>query len=278
MRTFLFANLGLNIPLWSGYFNNRRFAFAAELPFSVDVWMDMFQKSTAPLINSSFWFGVPELTFMHSLRKPWMGIKNYSLKWGSFEHECTHIGDEITLMRREDSLAITRINVSYFYSDLVFTINAIDDSPLENHGFRFGLWLMYHYNWNWYQKFSTEADESKVEQPVGNFYEYYFQYQYQTPAFGRHFQGIAASEIRNKQRYIYPFYDLKPDGSWNEQVSKNERTWCFHAVAGIRYNTLKNNYFSRFGITFNAYYGLNPHGQFRNRNNYLQYGFSLIFE
>jgi hypothetical protein len=277
-RDFIIADLGLQIPLWSGYFADKTFGVALELPFTIQVWMDMYQKSTAPLLNSGFMFGAPELTFLQNFKNPFLGIKNYSVKWGPFMHECTHIGEEIGYFRLQEGLAVARVNPSYFYSGLEITINAIDDSPRENHGFRFGWWAMYNHNWNWYQTFANECDESKVSKPTKNFNEYFLQYQYQTKAFFSNFQGIVSGEIRNKQRYIYPTYDLNNNGEWTEQPSKDERVWCYHAVSGIRYNNMKNTFFSRFGVAFDFYYGLNPYGQFRNRKDFCQWGFTLIFE
>ena len=277
-RDYIIADLGLRIPLWSGHFQNKTFGVALELPFAIQVWMDMYQKSTAPLLNSGFMFGAPEVAFLHNFKKPVFGIKNYLVKWGPFMHECTHIGEEIAYFRRDEGLAVARVNPSYFYSDLVITINAIDDSPVENHGFRFGWWAMYNHHWNWYQTFANECDKDKVEKPTKNFNEFYLQYQYQTKAFFSNFQGIVSAEIRNKQRYIYPYYDLDKDGAWLEQQSADERVWCYHFTSGIRYNNMKNTFFSRFGIAFDFYYGLNPYGQFRNRKDFRQCGFTLIFE
>ncbi|MDR0812310.1 MAG: hypothetical protein LBN23_08610 [Paludibacter sp.] len=277
-RDFIIADLGLQIPLWSGYFSNKTFGVALELPFAIQTWMDMYQKSTAPLLNSGFMFGAPEITFLQNFRKPFLGIKNYSVKWGPFMHECTHIGEELALFRQRENLAVNRTNPSYFYSDLVITLNAIGDSPKENHGFRFGWWAMYNHDWNWYQTFADECDESKVSKPTKNFNEYFLQYQYQSKAFFSNFQGILSGEIRNKQRYIYPFYDLDTNGEWTEKQSADERVWCYKFSTGIRYNNMKNTFFSRFGLAFECYYGLNPYGQFRNRRDFLQYGFSLIFE
>jgi hypothetical protein len=283
-RPFVFANLGADLPLWSGDFSDARFGLRVTLPFMIDVWLDMFEHTTAPVINTGYRFGA-EIGFIHRLASPialvpkWgITIYNYTIKFSPFKHESTHIGDELTIYRKNDGLKITRVNVTYNYSELALTLNDPENVRRINHSFRAGLLILFNFSKGWYDILPQEADTTIVE-PSQLPIEFYGQYQFQSNMFGRGLQFIASVELRVRERYKYPFSysdhlnDLYPE--WNDNKNIN---LCANMFAGIRFNNPHSNYFSKIGIGIHYYTGMNPYGQFRSQMVYNQWGIALIFE
>jgi hypothetical protein len=145
---------------------------------------------------------------------------------------------------------------------------------------------MYNFDKGWYQIFPTEGNEDIV-QPSQSPTEMYLQYQYQTAASRYGFQGIFSVEMRLRERYHYPF--SYPVGGhyqnaldlYNAQFANTPFTNrpCVKLTAGIRYfKPGPYNYFSKIGILFHYYKGINPYGQFRSMPRYEQFGAALVFE
>jgi hypothetical protein len=284
-RAFVFANLGADLPLWSGNFDAGKYGVSVTLPFLIDVWLDMFERTTAPVINTGYRFGAFEIGFIHRLEKPFWRIKNYALRLSPLKHECTHIGDELTIARMNEGLKVTRINVSYNYAELMLTINDPDGSLHRNHAFRFGLLVLHDFGKGYYDILPQEADESVVE-PSHRPFEYYLQYQYQSRLLLRNLQAIASVEMRSRERYNYPFsYSGRLQDYWDEHpdlksmVLASPDKVCVNVFLGLRYNNPKSKaYYSKIGIGFRYYGGINPYGQFRSQPRYSQWGLSLMFE
>lgn len=285
-RPYVFANIGVDLPLWTGHFKDGKFGLTATLPFFVDVWMDFFERSTAPVINTAYRFGMPEFSFIHRLDKPWFGIRNYGLKLTPMKHECTHIGDELTIYRKNNHYEITRVNVSYNYGEIGFTINDPDGSLKRNHCFRFSYLFLLDRKAGWYNIIPAEGDTTKVK-PSKMPREWYFQYQFQTNTHPKsHLQGIFSIEWRNRVRYGYPFFYSKAgeDPILEDEIGslpvelENEYRWTnVNAMIGVRYNNPKLNGY-RVGLALRAYNGINPYGQFRSMPIFHQYGICLLFE
>jgi hypothetical protein len=296
-RPYIFANLGADLPVWSGDFSGGKFGFTLTLPFMIDVWLDMFERTTAPVINTSYRFGAFEIGFIHRLENPlpildWENMPeflrfilyNYSVRLSPVKHESTHIGDELTIHRKDQSMSITRINVSYNYTELALTVNDPDNQPRLNHGFRFGVLVLHNFVKGWYDILPQEAEPGIVE-PSQLPFEFYGQYQFQSAPFYRGLQLIASAEIRLRERYKYPF---SYSGRLDEFLDKNpylleiwqsrSLTFCGNFFAGIRYNNPRPSYFSKIGLGLRYYYGINPYGQFRSLPSYDQWGLALIFE
>ena len=177
------------------------------------------------------------------------------------------------------NLPITRVDVAYNYSELIFTINDPDGQTRRNHGLKTGILLLHNIKKGWYDVFDSEAQVDLVERsriPV----EFYLQYQYQSALFSRGFQIIVSAEYRLRERYRYPFFhsDAMDDfPQYDNNYSLNPAN-CFNVFTGIRYDNQLLNYFSKIGIGFHYYYGINPYGQFRSMPDYHQFGLAVIFE
>jgi hypothetical protein len=281
-RFFVFANLGADIPLWSGYFSDRKYGLSVTMPFMMELWYDRFEWETSPIINTAYRFGVFDTCFLYRLDYsrqvfPHFNIYNWALKLSLLKHESTHIGDELAIFADDHDFPIKRVDVLRNYAELVFTLNDPDSQPRQNHGFKFGILFNYNYFKNgWYSVIDSEADTDLVEKSRIPF-EIYLQYQYQSPLFSRGFQLIASAEYRLRERHKYPFsYSGSMKGSYQDNPPNLVN--CFNIFAGIRYDNRKRNYFSKVGIGVRFYYGLNPYGQYRSMPYYKQAGILAIFE
>ena len=287
-RPYVFANLGVDIPVWSGTFENGKYGFSLTLPFMIDVWFDRFEWVTSPIINTAYRFGAFEAGFIYRLDSPLsvlprgqtsslpgflhFNIYNWTARLSLIKHESTHIGDELTIRRKDLNLPITRIDVSCNYAEFIFTVNDPDRQARLNHGFKFGFLLNYDIKNGWYTVLKSEAQTDLVE-PSKFPMELFFQYQYQSALFSQGFQIIASAEYRLRERHKYPF-------SYTEGISHEKRNLvnCVNLFAGIRYDNQRPNYFSKIGIGARYYYGINPYGQFRSMPSYHQWGLAAIFE
>jgi len=294
-RPYVFVNLGADIPIWSDNFAGEKYGLSITLPFLIDVWYDRFERITSPIINVAYRVGAFDACFIYRLDTPLavfpqreesslpgflhFGIYNWALKFSFMKHESTHIGDELTVFRKDKNLPIARIDVAYNYAELVFIVNDPDGQTRRNHGFKTGILLNYKLKKGWYDIGNSEAQADLLERsriPV----EFFIQYQYQSALFSRGFQIITSFEYRLRERYRYPFFhsDAMDDFPQYNDTHDLNPAHCFNVFAGIRYDNQKRNYFSKTGIGLRYYYGINPYGQFRSMPCYHQWGLAVIFE
>lgn len=277
-RPYIFSYLGTDLPIWAGYFSNEKYGLSIIAPFVIEVWLDLFESSTSPVINTSYRIGAPGVSFYHKLNKTKFGIKNYILQLYPMRHESTHIGDELTIMRKDAGLPLTRVNVSYNFAELALTINDAEGSSIQNNSFKTGFMLLHSFNKGWYSILPAEGDVRKVIASKSP-YEYYFQYQYQSNSSKHNLQLIASIELRNRLKYNYPSYNLNGNNEWVETIKPESRNWAINSFCGVQYNNPKaKGYFSKIGVGIRFYHGVNPYGQFRSQTNFNQIGFSIIFD
>ena len=288
-RFFVFANLGVDFPVWSGNFADGKYGFSLALPFSIDTWYDRFEPITSPIINASYRFGVFDFGFLYRLDSPLpvfpqnresslpgflhFNIYNWALKLSPFKHESTHLGDELTIHREWQDLPIKRIDVLTNFAELIFTLNDPDGQLRRNHGFKFGVVFNYSHKNGWYTVLESEAEEGLVK-PANFPFQFHVQYQYQSELFSRGFQIIASGEYRLRERHKYPYSYSGTDKQYNEPNLVN----CVNLLAGIRYDNQTANYFSKIGLGARYYIGLNPYGQFRSMPSFRQFGLAVLFE
>ncbi len=276
-RLYPFLHLGVDAPLWSNDFKGGRFGLNLTVPMFVEVWIDSFEELTAPLINTSYRVGAPEIGFIYRFKNQ-KHFKNIAVKFAPFKHESPHIGDELTIWRIEEGIPITRVNVSYNYTEFMVTLNDPDGTRERNHSVRAAIMILHNDGLGWYSILPEEGDITKVipsHYPI----EAYLQYQYQTRT-SNNFQAIFSLEVRHRAPYNYPYYVKNEQGEWLPGTEEpNIEGFSINAFLGGRYNLpTKNAYFSKFGIGLRVYHGMNPHGQFRSHPNFTQVGASIIFE
>ena len=272
---------GINLPIWTGNLADSTYALNVTWAMSANLWMDFFDFSTSPIVDTDYRIGIPSVTFLHRLNKGF--AKNYSIQWSPFKHESTHIGDELQIRSIDRDYAIRRVNVSYNYTEFVFTLNEAEDRYAENHCFRVGLMVLWH--GGWYNMDPDAGDASlvdiqgtdKVPYTQRNPWEVYLQYQYQSPTSRHGFQGIASAEIRNRECYGFDLSVRKSDDP--KKLQKEKRVFTYNIFIGARYNTPGyDGYFSRIAFGLRLYHGNCPYGQFRSIDNYSQVGACLMFQ
>ena len=272
---------GISLPLWTGNLVDSTYALSVTLCMSANLWMDFFQWTTSPIVDTDYRIGLPSATFLHRLNRGF--ARNYSVSWSPFKHESTHLGDELEVQHIERGYALKRVNVSYNYTEFVFTLNEPEDRFAQTHTFRLGLMLLWH--GGWYNIDPWDGDESLAD-PRGTRHvpyakrhpwELYLQYQYQSPTSKHGFQGIASAEIRNRECYGYDLTVLETDDPKCRQDER--RVFTYNVFVGARYNTpAYSGPFSRVAFGIRAYHGNCPFGEFRSIDNYSQIGACLMFQ
>ncbi len=267
---------GMKLPIWRGNIRNDAFALSVSLPLSASLWLDLSESTTAPVIDTDYRIGGPVVCFMHRLNRGF--VRNYSIAWDPFKHESTHIGDELALQHADIGFPLRRVNVSYNYTELVFTLNEAEDRYAQNHCFRAGLLLLWQPKRGWYFIDTTDGDASVAHARVSP-WELYLQYQYQSPTSRHGFQGVGSIEVRNRAALGYPDYAVSSEGELVSVEYSERRAFTYNVFIGTRFNMPHyDGYFSRVALGVRLYHGICPWGQFRNIRNYNQAGVCLIFE
>ena len=266
---------GVNLPVWQGDWRERNFGLSITWTMSAQIWLDLFEPLTSPIVNTDYRISLPTATFIHRVDKGF--VRNYSIALSPYKHESTHIGDELQIQHRDEGYALSRVNVSYNYSELAVTLNEPEDRMQQNHTFRLGLILLHAPRDGWYSVKEDAGDgDPAYAHPRLSPWEAYLQYQYQSPSSRHGIQGIASAEVRNRAVYGY---DLTlRQGAIETDPVPDYRRFTYSLFVGMRYNIPHyDGYFSRYALGLRAYYGNCPYGQFRNIDGYCQWSFTLIF-
>lgn len=267
-RMSVFGVMGMEAPIWRGEFQQNRFGVSFSITASSTIWLDILEPTTAPVVNTDYRFGMPTTTFIHRLNKGF--LRNYSIAFSPYKHESTHIGDELQIQHMEQGYKLRRVNVSYNYAELAFTVNEPEDSRASCHTFRLSAAVLYNLSRRGYNVTPADGPDQLLSHPTAPV-EVWLQYQYQTKATQGGLQGIASVEIRNRALYGYTYNGIG--------LQEERRIFTYNAFIGLRYNTPGyDGYFSRFALGLRGYYGNCPYGQFRNLPNFAQVGISLIFQ
>ncbi len=276
-KLFQNTNLGIDLPFYSKTVardSKPYHGFAFSAPISFHLWWDPFEESTSPVLNMSYKFS--PLNFKYIKFYDNKNIRNISFKIAPFNHESTHIGDELALFQIDSATTITRINVSYAYSEMSLTLNDPNGSYEKCHSLRLG----WKYRINGAEGFYT-ADvpntDSILLPPDGPKSEFYLQYNLirdQGFLTTSKWVNIVSLELRNQIRYQYNEMQVA-----NKQLFEGKTTKAYevslNAYVGWK---IKRTDTPSLGIYLHGYAGLNPHGQFRNHAGYKSLGVSFILE
>lgn len=267
---------GMDLPIWCGHLSDdERFALSVTMPWSANLWLDVFEPQTAPVVNTDYRIGAPTVTFIHRLHRGFAA--NYSLQFSPFKHESTHLGDELQIARMEAGYALRRVNVSYNYAELAFTLNEPENRFNPCHTFRAGLMLLVNPKAGWYfvNQEAGDGDPAYVH-PRMSPWEAYLQYQYQSATSRNGWQGVASAELRNRALYGYDLGAMAGEPEENPQA--DSRRFTYNIFLGARYNIKGyDGYFSRVSFGIRAYHGNCPYGMFRSIEQFSQIGACLIF-
>jgi hypothetical protein len=283
-RPMVELHVGYELPLYaSGYSiskTERKWGFGARLPLSVHCLEDMWGPETAPVINTDYRFGGPKIMAIRKISDDKF-IKNISLSWLTIFHECTHLGDELVIYRMDEKIPITRINVSYEFTELQLTLNDPVTRDENYQSFKLGIqYRISNRGLGWYSvRKDIEASDSVVI-PASNYRtEFYAEYQLQrTTGFlaSKRCVNVISFEVRDRLRYGYPIYN-KVGTVWQAKEVKERMEFCFNLYVGYRFYP-KIDRSNAVGLFFHAYRGVNPYGQLRNYPSYPFFGVSLTYE
>ena len=273
---YLNVSLGAEIPIWSASLGNDWY-LAVDIPIDFHLWLDL-ETSSAPVINTDYRFAygqVKALKVFHGLRY----INNLSLKLAPYSHESTHIGDELTIRRKDEKFPLTRVNVSYMYTELSACLNDPVATRNENHALKGGLMLRVPTGRNWFKIYSPDGDTS-LNVSMKNVLEYYLEYEWQRAhgwATAKNITNVLSFEVRNRAKYQYPtiFWDNKED-DWYSRSPKHSRAFCFNLYYGWRFFPKYLWIYNNVGFYIHGYYGIVPYGQFRNTGDYSYLGVSIV--
>ncbi len=234
-----------------------------SFPVSIHMVWAPFEKTTSPIINNDYRFGL-SFTGISYLNNPY--IKNISYKVTPFAHESTHLGDEITMYGEQNIDNFYRVNVSYEYYELGLTLNDPDTLQGNLLSCKFGFMGLIRPNVGYYKYFENEILADTAFYPSQRWAEFYLELNY------RKTEGFMASktwnpsisfELRNRVKYEY------------SNPNKSPRVLCYNAYLGYDYVPKKAGAIKSVGNYLRFYSGLNPHGQFRN-GYYNFIGYSVV--
>lgn len=268
--------LGAQLPIF--YRQKTACRFAISMPVSFSVWWDLSEERTAPILNTDYRFAFLEFNYSRNLNSNL--IKNAGVRFIPLFHESTHIGDEYTLSRVRDSIPAQRINVSYETFELAFMINDPYNMKIRNSSFRMGAKFLHNPKKGYYTADTLDVSQQIQIMSSKRWVEPYIQYQFQNPdgwLSGKRMMFLLSVDFSLRVRYGYPVFYRNNSGDLVETaVNEGYRISC-SSLAGWR--VLKSNSeMSDLGVFLKAYTGINPHGQFRNNNNYNWIGLTVTYE
>jgi len=284
---YIFLNettLGTEIPLLSGTggHGDRDFRFSLSLPVSVSIWFDFFNTITAPILNNDYRFALGEINLLKEL--PGRHLRNIGIRLIPFQHESTHLGDEITLYRKKAGFPITRVNVSYEAAETAVIINDPAGTQRNNLSFCAGgrCLLKTRPSLTYYSPLQPSEGDTTGFTLSKRSLEGYLRVQYMGSdgplRIGR-FYPVVSAEFRYRVKFGYPYYEPDPDEpmGFREVVNPEKYVPCLNLFAGWRYRGRPSEP-GQIGGYFRFYTGSNPHGQFRNIPRYSYFGVVLVYE
>ena len=278
-ESFWFAEptVGAQMPIYSS--EGPISGFALSIPVSFSVWFDFAEPRTAPILNTDYRFALLELNYYRNINNSF--IRNLGIRVIPFFHESTHLGDEITLYRVKHSIPTTRINVSYESFEFAVLINDPYLEKVRNHSFRVGAKFLYRPEKGYYTTDSLEVLSDVEIQPSKRWIEPYFQYQFQNPngwLSNDKMMFVFSADLSLRVRFGYPVYSTDQSGNTSMiDEGREEYKPSINTLFGWKLlNSKKEN--SDLGVFLKLYYGINPHGQFRNIPFYPWFGLTLIYE
>ncbi len=260
-RPFIEAHFGYEMPVVSLSKNDYEIFFGL-LGGSVTL-VDMFEESTAPVINTDYWFGTEIKMIKRFSENKY--VKNIGLDVLPFFHESTHLGDEFVLHGYAEISDFKRINISYEAWKISLILNDPDTLSGNILSLKAGIQNLWTLKDGYYFTDSLEVKGANVPLSKKTF-EWYFSANYQRSSgflCSGKWINIFSAELNNR-----------PQFSYNAAINET-RTWSCNLYFGWEYK-ISDKAFRNVGFFLRHYGGLNPHGQFRNTSGYRFTGFSVV--
>jgi Protein of unknown function (DUF1207) len=236
-------------------------AFGIGLWFPIDFHLlEDFADDSAPILNTDYRFGLMAKMQAGIGDERWLGVRAF------VGHESTHLGDEFSIVgQRTYPDQFERINVSWEYLDLAAQLDQFIENWLL--AARLGVTSTLPFEDSYY---STEADDI-TESPLGPvvaarlWWDPYLGFEVeQEEAIGR-WSVYLSNELR--WRSIYEYHRADPEVSEDRKLSYN-------GILGLRVSG-GDPELGRVSPFLRFYHGVNPHGQFRNQDDFTFYAFGL---
>jgi len=225
--------------------------------------IDSLEPTARMVLNTDYWLG-PEfrsVLYHPALKK--FKLRNLGLNLIPMYHESTHLGDEFVIDGLNHGPDFYRVNVSYESWVIALTLN--DPDTLKGNVFstRLGLQGVWWPADSYYQ-YKPEETQGQDLLPSNDHLKYWVQFNWRrTKGLGasERFHQVNSLEIRRRIKYGYTADDP-------EKV-----VWNVNGYFGWVYNS---DSYRKVGGFLRVYYGINPHGQFRNIDNFYFIGLSLV--
>lgn len=264
-RPFSEGHVGADIPFvsYKRKFDKLNYKATFVLTGAFNLIIDSLEPINRMVINTDYWLGseIRSVFYHPSLEK--LKLKNVGLDFIPIYHESTHIGDEFIFEALDRSSDFYRVNVSY--ESWVFAVTLNDPDTLKGNVFstRIGIQGVWFPGDGFYQYRHSETQDQDLllgERTM----KYWVQFNWRrTHGLGASntFHQVNSVELRNRIKYGYFAEDPE------------RRTWNVNAYFGWVYNS---DSYRKVGGFLRVYYGINPHGQFRNIDGYYFVGLSLV--
>jgi hypothetical protein len=267
-RPFLEVQMGYQLPVLSfeKQLNSGQFQLSFCAPVSILTLVDMFERETAPVINTDYRFGA-KLFFVFTPDKENSGfLKNYYLTYVPVFHESTHIGDEFALHGYNQIPDFARINVSYEAWKLIAGINKCRNEGKDNLSAEVGYQRLMPYKDGYYNVDSLEVKGADIIASDARDVwfarvEYSHSFTFNNELFT---ELVASSDVRRDIRFGYT-----PD-------EPEKRVWSVNVYVGCRF-PLKNTK-RKIGVYYRHYRGIVPYGQLRDQDDFVLNGLSVVFD
>jgi len=261
-RPFVEVHLGTELPVY--YLVNRQTGIKFSTCGYVGniLLIDMFEKTTSPVINTDYFFGLKSaaIKYMDHTR-----IRNLGLKLVPIFHESTHLGDEFSIHGYHGLSGFRRINVSYEAWEIAAVLNDPDTIQSNLFSAKVGMQGL----WNAAQGYySTDSLETKgVTAPLSKKnYEYYIQLNWQRTKgllCSERWMNVLSVEASNRLKFSY------------DEAVEEQRSWNFNLYFGWKYISEKSG--RHVGFFFRYYAGIMPNGQFRDTGGFRYAGLSVVY-
>lgn len=268
--------LGVQLPIY--YYKDAKKRLSLSVPISISVWFDFTEERTSPILNADYRFALLEFNYSRILNNS--RINNIGLRFIPFFHESTHIGDELIISKLRDSIPVSRINVSYETFELAVIINDPFNKKVKNHSARIGAKFLWNPKKGYYTADSLEMSDQIEINPSNRWIEPYLQYQFQNPngwLSNNKLMFIFSQDFYLRVRYGYGLYYRDKSGDVNYGELGEAYQLCSTTMLGWKFYNSKKE-ISNTGVFIKIYWGLNPHGQFRNIPKYPWVGFNWVYD
>ena len=264
-RPFSEGHVGTDIPMISYRKKSGDISFKSTyvLTGAFNLIIDSLEPSNRMVINTDYWIGseLRSVLYHPSLEK--FKLKNIGLNIIPLYHESTHLGDEFVIAALDHGSDFYRVNVSYESWVLALTLNDPDTLKGNIFSTKIGMQGVWFPEDGFYQ-YHLEETQGQELLMGEKLFKYWIQFNWRrTHGLGASetFHQVNSIELRNRIKYGYTAEDPE------------KRTWNINAYFGWEYQSDSDR---KVGGYLRVYYGINPHGQFRNVDGFYFIGLSLV--